>query len=65
MTSRMVPNMIFDNLEQLLFSKHYSKLLYLENVVKFSSQEHTRPLRIQEENFGFELRFPKSEYDLI
>ena len=49
MTSIMVPNMIFDHLEQLLFLKHCSKLLYLENAVKFSSQEHTRPPRIQEE----------------
>ena len=28
------------------------------------SQEHTRPPRIQEENFGFNSRFPKSGYDL-
>ena len=27
--------------------------LYLENVMKFSFQEHTCPPRIQEENFGF------------
>ena len=65
MTSIMVPNMIFDHLEQLLFSKHCSKLLYLENAVKFSSQEHTRPPRIQEEKSGFDSRFQKSSIDLI
>ena len=64
MTSIMVANIIFDHLEQLLFSKHCSKLLYLENAVKFSSQEHTRPPRIQEEKSGFDSRFPKSGYDL-
>ena len=65
MTSIMVPNMIFDHLEQLLFSKHCSKLLYLENAVKFSSQEHSRPPRIQEEKSGFDSRFPKSRLDLM
>ena len=64
MTSIMVPNMIFDHLEQLLFSKHCSKMLYLENAVKFSSQEHTCPPRIKEEESGFDSRFPKSGYDL-
>ena len=64
MTSIMVPNMIFDHFEQLLFSKHCSKLLYVENAVKFSSQEHTRPPRIQEEKIGFDSRFPKSRLDL-
>ena len=53
MTSIMVPNMIFDHLEQLLFSKHCSEKLYFEIAVKFSSQEHTRPPRIQMEKFGF------------
>ena len=65
MTSIMVPNMIFDHLEELLFSKHCSKLLYLENAVKFSSQEHSRPPRIQEEKSGFDSRFPKSRLDLM
>ena len=65
MTSMMAPNMIFDHLEQLLFSKHCSKLLYLENVVKFYSQEHTYPPRIQEEKSGFDSRFPKSRLDLM
>ena len=65
MTSMMVPNMIFDHLEQLLFSKHCSKQLYLENAVKFSSQEHSRPPRIQEEKSGFDSRFPKSRLDLM
>ena len=65
MTSIMVPNMIFDHLEQLLFSKNCSKLLYLENAVKFSSQEHRRPPRIQEEKSGFDSRIPKSGCDLI
>ena len=60
MTSIMVPNMIFDHLEQLLFSKHCSKLLYLEFAVKFSSQEHTHPPRIQMEKFGFSSKFLKS-----
>ena len=50
LTSMMVPNMFFGHLEQLLFSKQCSKKLYLEIPVKFSSQEHTRPPRIQEEN---------------
>ena len=40
---------LFGHLEQLLFSKQCSKKLYLEIPVKFSSQEHTRPPRIQEE----------------
>ena len=65
LTSIMVPNMIFDHLEQLLFSKHCSKLLYLENAVKFSSQEHTHPPRIQEEKNGFDSRFPKSRLELM
>ena len=65
MTSMMVPNMTVYHLEQLLFSKHCSKLLYLENAVKFSSQEHSRPPRIQEEKSGFDSRFPKSGLDLM
>ena len=65
LTSMMVPNMFFGHLEQLLFSKHCSKKLYLENVVKFSSQEHACPPRIQEEKSGFDSRFPKSRLDLI
>ena len=65
MTSIMVPNMIFDHLEQLLFSKHCSKLLYLENAVKFSSQEHTHPPRIQVKKNGFDSIFPKSRSDLM
>ena len=64
MTSRMIPNMIICHLEQFLFTKHCSKKLYLEFAVKFSSQEHTHPLRIQEEESGFDSRFPKSGYDL-
>ena len=65
MTFIMVPNMNFDHLEQLLFSKHCSKQLYLDNVVKFSSQEHSCPPRIQEEKSGFDSRFPKSRLDLM
>ena len=64
MTFMMVPNMYLGNLEQLLFSKHCSKKLYLEIAVKFSSQEHTRPPRIQEEKNGFDSRFPKSGFYL-
>ena len=64
MTFMMVPNMFLGHLEQLLFSKHCSKKLYLEIAVKFSSQEHTRPPRIQEEKNGFDSRFPKSGLDL-
>ena len=52
-----------DNL--FLFTKHCSKKLYLEFAVKFSSQEHTRPPRIQEEKNGFDSRFPKSRLDLM
>ena len=65
LTSMMVHKMLFGHLEQLLFSKHCSKKLYLENVVKFSSKEHTRPPRIQEEKSGFDSRFPNSRLDLI
>ena len=64
-TSMMVPNMFFCHLEQLLFSKHWWKRLYLEIAVKFSSQEHGRPRRIQEEKIGFDSRILKSGYDLI
>ena len=60
MTSMMVPNMFFCHLEQLLFSKHCSEKLYFEIAVKFSSQEHTRPPRIQEEKKIFDSRFSKS-----
>ena len=60
MTSRMIPNMIIYHLEQFLFTKHCSKKLYLEFAVKFSSQEHTRPPRIQEEKKIFDSRFSKS-----
>ena len=65
LTFMMVSNMFLGNLEQLLFSKHCSKKLYLEIVVKFSSQEHRRPPRIQEEKSGFDSRIPKSGCDLI
>ena len=65
LTFMMVSNMFLANLEQLLFSKHCSKKLYLEIAVKFSSQEHTRPPRIQEEKNGFDSRFPKSRLDLM
>ena len=64
MTSRMIPNMIICHFEQFLFTKHCSKKLYLEFAVKFSSQEHTRPPRIQEEKNGFDSRFLKSGLDL-
>ena len=60
MTSRMIPSMIIRNLKEFLFTKHCSKMLYLDFAVKFSSQEHTRPPRIQEEKFGFDSRYPKS-----
>ena len=65
MTSRIIPNMIICHFEQFLFTKHCSKKLYLEFAVKFSSQEHTRPPRIQEEKNGFDSRFPKSRLDLM
>ena len=65
MTTMMVPNMFFSHLEQLLSSKHCSKRLYLEIAVKFSSQEHGRPPRIQEENSGFDTKKSKSGLDLI
>ena len=65
MTSRMVPNLIICYFEQFLFSKCCSKWLYLEVEVKFSSQEHPRPPRIQEEESGFDSRFPKSGLDLM
>ena len=61
----MVPIIIICHLEQFLFSKHCSERLYLEIAVKFSSQEHRRPPRIQEEKSGFDSRNPKSGYDLI
>ena len=61
----MIPNMLFGHLEQLLSWKQYSKRLYLEIVVKFSSQEDTRPPRIQEEKIGFDSKFPKSRLDLM
>ena len=64
MTSRMIPNMIICHFEQFLFTKHCSKKLYLEFAVKFSSQEHTRPPRIQGEKTGFDSRFLKSGLDL-
>ena len=57
--------MFFGHLEQLLSWKQYSKRLYLEIAVKFSSQEHTRPPRIQEEKIGFDSKFPKSRLDLM
>ena len=58
-------NMFCSHLEQLLSSKHYSKRLYLEIVVKFSSQEHGRPPRIQEEKSGLDTKKSKSGLDLI
>ena len=61
----MVPVIIIWHLDQFLFSKHCSKVLYLEIVVKFSSQEHRHPPRIQEEKSGFDSRIPKSGCDLI
>ena len=63
-TSMMVPNLFICHLEQLLFSKHCSEKLYFEIAVKFSSQEHTRPPRIQEEKKIFDSRFSKSGLDL-
>ena len=48
-----------------VFKEHCSKVLYLEIVVKFFSQEHRRPPRIQEEKSGFDSRIPKSGCDLI
>jgi len=56
LTFMMVPNMFLGNC---------SKKLYLKNAVKFSSQEHTCPPRIQEEKNGFDARFPKSRLDLM
>merc|ERR1719422_585022 len=61
----MVSNMFLGNSEQLLPPKHCSKKLHLEIAVKFSSQEHTRPPRIQEEKNGFDSRLPKSRPDLM
>ena len=61
----MVPVIIICHLKQFLSSKLCSKVLYLEIVVKFSSQEHRRPPRIQEEKSGFDSRIPKSGCDLI
>ena len=63
MTSMMVPNMFFSHLEQLLSSIHCSKRLYLEIAVKFSSQEHGRPPRIQEEKSGLDTKKSKSRLD--
>ena len=63
LTFMMVPNMFLGNLEQLLFSKHCSKKLYLEIAVKFSSQEHGRPPRIQEEKSGLDTKKSKSRLD--
>ena len=62
MTSMMVPNMFCSHLEQLLSSKHR---LYLEIAVKFSSQEHGRPPRIQEEKSGLDTKKSKSGLDFI
>ena len=62
---KMVPVIIICHLEQFLFSKHCSEWLYLKIAVKFSSQEHRRPPRIQEEKNGFDSRNPISGYDLI
>ena len=62
---KMVPVIIICHLEQFLFSKHCSKWLFLEIAVKFSSQEHMHPPRIQEEKIGFDSRNPISGYDLI
>ena len=63
MMSMIVPDMFFGHLEQLLFSKHWSKKLYLEIAVKFSSQEHGRPPRIQEEKSGLDTKKSKSRLD--
>ena len=49
MTSGMIAGMIICHFEQFLFLKHCPKMFYLDFVVKFSSQEHTHPPRIQEE----------------
>ena len=57
--------MFFCHLEQLLFSKHWWKRLYLEIAVKFSSQEHGRPPRIQEEKSGLDTKKSKSGLDFI
>ena len=53
----MVPVIIICHLEQFLFSKLCSKVLYLEIVVKFSSQEHRHPPRIQEKKVVLTLEF--------
>ena len=45
------------------YSVHWSRWLHLEIVVKFSSQEHTCPPRIQEKNFDFSSRYPIFGYD--
>ena len=74
MTSMLVSNMFHSHSEQLLSSKHCSKLLsskhcskrlYLEIVMKFSSQEHGRPPRIQEEKSGLDTKKSKSGLDFI
>ena len=65
MTSMMVPNMFCSHLEQLLSSKHCSKRLYLEIAGKFSSQEHGRPPRIQEEKSGLDTKMSKSGLHFI
>ena len=44
--------------------KSHQLSFYKAKPWKSSSQEHTRPPRIQEENFGFNSRFSKSGYDL-
>ena len=61
----MVPVIIICHLKQFLFSKLCSKVLYLEIVVKFSSQEHRRPPRIQEEKSGLDTKKSKSGLDFI
>ena len=65
MTSMMVPNMFFSHLEQLLSSIHCSKRLYLEIAVKFSSQEHGRPPRIQEEKVALTPKSQNLGYTLL
>ena len=65
MTSMLVSNMFHSHSEQLLSSKHCSKRLYLEIAVKFSSQKHGRPPRIQEEKSGLDTKKSKSGLDFI
>merc|ERR1719394_2360791 len=61
----MAPSMIIYYPKQPLFSKPCSRWPYQEIAAKLSSQEHTRPPRIQEENFDFSSRYQTFGHDLI